>query len=186
MFAAFIDDEYDVSLTFLSQSLAIIQLAVIPTLLVIPYLNGFKCNYLCLFLQTVPMLCVIAQSLLPIYDKKGGAFAYLNIYVLAVIRTFVGQLFWTLSNSICFHFMLEPDGQKPWRKNTATTIYMGTWTYSTFLFLAVGPAIDHFGFTKAMLVAGIVNLVLGVVMAIRFDDLHLCSLNGPSRGCLSG
>ena len=177
MFASFIDDEYHISLFELSLSLAIIQIAVIPTLFVIPYLNSFKCNYLSFILQVIPMGCVIAQSLLP-----GTIF---NIFILSTIRTFIGQLSWTLSNSICFHFMLEPEGQKPWTKNTATTIFMGTWTYSTFLFLAVGPMIDAYGFRFTVAVFAGVNIIGGLVMLFRMPSISIHQFIELEKSALS-
>ena len=64
VFAAFVDIEYSLNFYELSWSLAIQQFAAIPTLFIVPYLNKYKCNWLCLWLQLLGSLCIILNSIL--------------------------------------------------------------------------------------------------------------------------
>ena len=165
MFAVFVDIEYSLNFYELSWSLAIQQSAAIPTLFIVPYLNKYKCNWLCLWLQLLGQLCIILNSLL-----SGTIF---NIFIVSFIRVFIIQNFWTVGNSIVFHFIQEKEGDRKWRKNTATTIFMGSWTYSTVLFLVTGVLIDKYGFKETMLFCSILTIIATIIMFYRLPAISL-------------
>lgn len=141
------------------------QIAAIPTLFIVTFLNRFKYHWLCLFAQLIGQLCVILNSFL-----SGSIF---NIFFISFIRVFILQTFWTIGNSIVFEFMQEKKGEKKWRKNTATTIFMGSWTFSGWLFLIAGVLIDTYGFRETTFFCAIITIISSIVMFYRVPAISL-------------
>eukprot|EP01083_Nonionella_stella_P098228 276149_1 len=165
VFAAFIDTEYRIQFYELSWSLALMALSAFPTMFVIPWLNTFKCHYLCLIVLSACMTLTILNSIL-----SGSTF---NIFVVCFARVFLGQMFWTIGNSIVFHFMQETHPTDKWKKNTATTIFMGSWTFSTVLFLASGSLIDAYGFRVTMMMAAALNIAVSILLFYQTPAISL-------------
>eukprot|EP01084_Bolivina_argentea_P313961 543767_1 len=165
VFETFIIQEYVITFQYLSWSLAVLQITAFPTIFAVSYLNKYKCNYLCLFLNLIGMICTILNSLL--------SGSILNIFIVSFFRTLMTQMFWTLGNSIVFHFMQEKNNEKQGRKNTATTIFMGSWTFSTILFLISGPLIDYYGFKITMIMAACLNIIAICLLFYRMPAISL-------------
>eukprot|EP01083_Nonionella_stella_P095609 268444_1 len=151
VFAAFVDSEYRIHFYELSWSLAIIALSPLPVMWIVPWLNTFKCHYLCFIALAFSMALAILNSIL-----SGSIF---NLFIVSFARVFLCQIFWTMGNSIIFHFMKEADSDKKWKKNAATTLFMGASTFSTFLYLGSGPLIDAYGFRVTMIMIASLNLI---------------------------
>lgn len=113
----------------------------------------------------IESLCIILNSIL-----SGTIF---NIFVVSIIRVFIVQNFWTIGNSICYHFIQESPNEKKWRKTRATTIFMGSWTYSTVLFLVIGPLIDKYGFRETMFFCAIFKIITTIFMFYRVPAISV-------------
>eukprot|EP00484_Ammonia_sp_Unknown_P001141 CAMPEP_0197022642 /NCGR_PEP_ID=MMETSP1384-20130603/3452_1 /TAXON_ID=29189 /ORGANISM="Ammonia sp." /LENGTH=628 /DNA_ID=CAMNT_0042450715 /DNA_START=42 /DNA_END=1928 /DNA_ORIENTATION=+ len=174
VFAAFIDTDYGISFNELSMSLALTQISALPTIFIMPYLNKYKANWLCLGLNLAVQACSMLNSVLP------GSI--MNLFVLTFARCLISQVLWTYCNSVVFQFMQEqkchPDGsplkdEEKWRKNAATTAFMGCWSYATVLFFGFGQLIDVYGFKISLFMSSLVSMAVAVVMFYRLPAISL-------------